>query len=90
MNFRRPDKGFYENVVEACAPEAGLRTTPSPIPHHPAYVNIVQDTPRWNLDSEDEDGVPNDLGKIKIDGSSITFVGFVNLTSVSIFLQNKN
>ncbi|EFP04470.1 hypothetical protein CRE_25698 [Caenorhabditis remanei] len=67
----------YDNVVEVCA------TTPSPVPTSHTYVNVP---PMYPHDVETSDSVcgGNDEGgggKMKIDGSSIMFVGFVCLTS---------
>ncbi|CAI2349063.1 unnamed protein product [Caenorhabditis sp. 36 PRJEB53466] len=72
-----------DNVVEACAPEVTMSTTttPSPLPH--AYVNIAplaSDTIS-RLSDDSEENFVREAGKVKIDGSSIAYVGFVCLTS---------
>lgn len=70
----------YENVVEICS-------SPDPPPTH-LYVNVPPIYPSAdNIISSESDDVFRDEGKMKIDGSSITFVGFVSLTSVSSTIQ---
>lgn len=68
----REKKDSWDDVVEVCA-------TPSPQPSH-VYVNVAPPIYPDLKISEAEDSFCEN-GRMKIDGSSISYLGFVNLTS---------